>query len=81
MSAKNKTRLIWILPVALLGSWLTVQGLSASPGSLPSLSPSLSPASAASVVTMDPEPSDASLQHLIGHFADAARARQRQAAR
>jgi len=75
MSAKNKTRLFWILPAALLGSWLTVQSLSASPGSAPNSSP------VSSVVTVNPEPNDASLQHLIGQFADAARAQQRQAAR
>jgi hypothetical protein len=75
MSAKNKTRLFWILPGALVASWLTVQTLSASPGSSPA------PLPAASVVTIDPGPNDASLQHLIGQFADSARAQRRPAGR
>ena len=65
MSAKNKARVVWIFPVALLASWLVVRSLAASPD-----------LSSATTFASGSEVKDASLRKLIGGFADAARSRQ-----
>jgi hypothetical protein len=61
MSAKNKARVVWIFPIALLASWMAVRGLAASPD--------------VAATARGSEIADASLRRLIGGFADAARTR------
>jgi hypothetical protein len=65
MSVKNKVRLVWIFPAVLLGTWLAVRTLAASPE-----------APLAAVVVSgraEVEVNDRPLQRLIGGFAEAAR--------
>jgi hypothetical protein len=65
MSAKSKTRMVWMFPAILIASWLTVKGLAAS---------AQTPAAATALASTDGEIGDPSLRGLIARFAVAARA-------
>jgi len=70
MSVTVKARLLWVLPLVMVGSWMAVRTLAASPALLVS-----SRAGSARVVVAAaaPQVSDPALARLINRFAAAAR--------
>jgi hypothetical protein len=75
MSVMLKARLLWVLPVAVIGSWLAVRTLAASTmTAAPEQSPPSLMVAAAVAAPVGLEIQDAALAKLITRHAQAARA-------